>query len=106
MVVDRATSVWVPGRPVRPAASLRAFRIRLETSRSEALFKEDDELQVRRAFESIAEAMRVPATVGPGVQISPEEIVEAMRGITPLRTIHGRAHAVHAAGDTVTISVG
>lgn len=48
-------------------------------------------------IDSIVEAIRPAATVGPGREFSPAEIMEAMQGIGRLQTLNIETRAVHAA---------
>jgi FdhD protein len=48
-------------------------------------------------IESIGEAMRPAAVVGPGSQFSPEQIMVAMQGMPSLQKLNGETRAVHAA---------
>jgi FdhD protein len=49
-------------------------------------------------IDSIAEAVRPAAIVGPGRSFSPREIMTAMQGMPPLQSINIETRAVHAAG--------
>ncbi len=49
-------------------------------------------------IDSIVEAIRPAATVGPGREFSPAEIMEAMQSIAPLQKLNIETRAVHAAG--------
>ena len=48
-------------------------------------------------IESIAEAVRPAAIVGPGRQFSSEQIMSAMKNISSLQKLNAETHAVHAA---------
>jgi FdhD protein len=48
-------------------------------------------------IDSITEAMRPAAIVGPGRQFTPVQIMTAMQGVTPLQKINIETRAVHAA---------
>lgn len=48
-------------------------------------------------IDSIAEAMRPVAIVGSGIEVTPAQIMEAMRALHPLQTLNTVTRAVHAA---------
>jgi FdhD protein len=49
-------------------------------------------------IDSIAEAVRPAAIVGPGRAFSPQQILSAIQGVPPLQKINMATRAVHAAG--------
>lgn len=49
-------------------------------------------------LESLAEAIRIPPQVGPGIVIGADEIQGAMRAMPELQTLNAETRAVHAAG--------
>ncbi len=85
--------------PVEDGVELRMWLVRTEAER----------LQERRrqiagptgcglcGIDSIAEAMRPAAIVGRGGGFHPRQIMEAMRGLSPLQTLNIATRAVHAA---------